>query len=148
MSAFSDVYDGLRTFIPTILTTHTELNNPYDIEDDSDIMYDKSWSLAIGPGENTKRILCNYVTVERDYTLVLTRRYFAPSRDIDARVAAEKLMFEDQMLVIKALVNEPQTASAEKISYNGDTGLQFIGGDRTGFLYLETSLLVEYFEQT
>ena len=142
---FGDVYDALRSKISSTLTTHTELNNPYFLEDDADIMFDRAWALSIGPSTNTNRNICPLVTVGRDFVLTLTERYFAPSRDITARVTAEKTMFNYQLDILKEFADYT-TTDIIKVEYISDNGLEFLEGDRFGFLVLQTLINVEYYE--
>lgn len=143
---FTSVYDSLRTTIAAAITGHRELNNPYILDDDADIMFDKSWTLAIGSAVNTQRSQCPYVTVGREFNFILAQKYSAPHRDITARVDAEKTILNYQLDVLKVL--EPYTTSdIIKVSYVSDNGIEFLGGDRIGYLILQTLINVEYFEQ-
>ena len=147
MSKISSIYDELRTLVGTQLSSHTELNNPYDITDDADTMFDKGWAVGLGPASNTQRqVGCN-MSVARDFVVTITRRYFTPSRDIANRIAAEKLLFEDQLLVIKDIETNPSSSNIAKMVFIGDNGLEFLEGDRFGFIILQSTINVEYFEQ-
>ena len=137
--------DRLRTKITSTLTTHTELNNPYFLNDDADLMFDQAWALSIGPGENTNREFCNKLTVSRDFIITLTQRFYAPSRDITARLTAEKTIFNYQLDLLAGLCDYT-TADIIKVSYVSDNGTEYLDGDRIGFLVLQTLVNVEYFE--
>jgi hypothetical protein len=143
---FTSVYDSLRAAIAAVLTTHRELNNPYILTDDADIMYDKAWTLAIGSGTNTNRTISPYVNIGREFNIVIAQKYSAPQRDITARLTAEKTLLNYQLDVLKAL--EPYTTTdIIKVNYVSDSGIEFLGGDRIGYLILQTLISVEYFEQ-
>lgn len=143
---FTSVYDSLRATIAGVLTTHRELNNPYILTDDADIMYDKAWTLAIGSATNTQRSQCPYVTIGREFNIILAHKYSSPHRDISSRITAEKAILNYQLDVLKVL--EPYTTSdIIKVSYVSDNGIEFLGGDRIGYLILQTLVSVEYFEQ-
>lgn len=145
-SAFSTSYDEMRVLIAATLgATYTELNNPYFVEDDADIMLAKGWTLGIADASNTNRTICNKITVARDLFITMTKRYYAPSRDITARVTAEKELIDDQVNLLKALVVYT-TDSIVKIDYNLDSGINFLAGDRFGILQLDTTVSLEYFE--
>ena len=143
---FTTVYDSLRTVITTVLTTHRELNNPYILTEDADIMYDKAWTLAIGGAQNTQRSQCPYLTIGRDFNLILAQKYSAPHRDITSRLTAEKAILNYQLDALKALENYT-SVDILKISYQNDNGIEFLGGDRIGYLVLQTLINVEYLEQ-
>ena len=95
-SDFSTSYDEIRTKIASVLgITYTELNNPYFVEDEADIMLAKGWTLGIADSNNSNRTICNKITFRRDLVITMTKRYYAPSRDITARVTAEKEIIDD-----------------------------------------------------
>ena len=142
---FTSVYDSLRTAITGVLTTHRELNNPYILTDDADIMYDKAWTLAIGSAENTRRSQCPYLTIGREFNLILAHKYNAPHRDIASRITAEKAILNYQLDVLKVL-EYYTTSDIVKVSYISDNGIEFLGGDRIGYLILQTLISVEYLE--
>ena len=145
MGQISTVYDEIRSQISGVLTTHTELNNPYFIEDDADVNFDNGWCVGLGAADNTNRYVCNKLTVSRDFTFTLTKRVFAVDRDITKRITAEKALFEYQMDVLKVL--DIYTSDVVvKMRYTSDNGLEFLDGDRFGILMLQTTINVEYFE--
>jgi hypothetical protein len=145
-TTFNNVYDDLRTILSTVLSGRTELNNPYFIEDDSDIMFDNAWTVSVGAAQNTDRFVCGKATMRREFILTLANRYFAPSRDISARITAEKTIVNAQLDVIKYIEASPQTVNILQMRYEGDNGLEFLEGDRFGFLILQSTITVEYLE--
>ena len=145
MSDLSTSYDELRTKIAATLTDYTEINNPYLIEDEADVMYHLGWTIGLADSVNTNRTICNKITFGRDFIITMTKRYYAPSRDITARVTAEKTLFDDQITLLKELVVFTSDAIV-KISYTNDSGINFLAGDRFGILQLDTTITLEYFE--
>jgi hypothetical protein len=145
MSDFSTAYDELRVRIASVLTTYTELNNPYVITDDSDLMFDSGWTVGIADAVNTNRTICNKITFGRDLIITLTNRYYGTSRDISARVAAEKTLLDDQIALLQNLVVYT-TDAIVKIAYVNDGGINFLAGDRFGILQLDTTISLEHFE--
>lgn len=145
-TTFNDVYDDVRTICQTVFSTRTELNNPYFVEDDADIMFDNAWTLSIGASTNSNRFICGKASMLRDFVVVLVNRYFAPSRDINARITAEKTIVNAQIDLIKYIEAQPQTDNIVQIRYDSDGGIEFLEGDRFGFLVLQTTIQVEYLE--
>ena len=143
---FSSVYDELRTVLSTVFPDRTELNNPYVIEDDSDLMYDSGYTLGIGTGNNSNRVICGKATVRRDFVVILTNRYTAPSRDIPARIAKEKQLLNAQQDLIKYMESNTSSANIVSMSYTSDNGIEFLAGDRFGFLVLQSIVSIEYVE--
>lgn len=145
MSSISTIYDTLRTQLATTLSSHTELNNPYVLEDEADIMFDAGWTIGLFEGENTNRNLCPKLSLSRNFTVTVTRRTFSPDRDITERVTAEKALFEDMISVIQDL-QCMEDANISKIEYVSDNGLEFLLGDRFNILLIQATFNVEYFE--
>ena len=148
MSNISTIYDELLALVPTILTDHEQLNNPYFIDDETDIKFEKGWTLGFGPGQNTNREVGARFSWNRTFVLSISRRVFAHFRDYDQRITDEKLLLEDQKQLINGL--EPYTSTAiANIRFVGDNGLEFLpgeGGSRFGFLLIHNNVSVEYFE--
>ena len=151
MSNISTAYDAIRSAIGTILPDHTELSNPYFVERESDLNFNKAWGLAFGDATNSNRNISCRLSVQRDFIFVITRKIFKTShRAIDTRIAEEKLLFEDQFLVIQALEKSPvinaSSSGIAKIAYVQDGGLEFVRSDQTNLIMIQTIMNLEYFE--
>lgn len=146
MSVFTSVYEEIRTRVSGTLTAYTELNNPYFIQEDADTMFDSGFAVAAASGENTNRVIASFATMSREFVIILTKRYFATDRDVTTRVTAEKALIEDQIKLIKNLETAPNSDNIAKVQYTNDGGIEFLEGDRFGYLVLQTRINVEYFE--
>jgi len=145
MSKISTVYDELIALVPTILTAHTQLNNPYLLEDEADIQMERGWTLGFGDGENTMRVVGSKISYRRTFILTITRRVFGHLRDYEARIAVEKLLLDDQKALING-IDKYTSNNFAKIEFVGDNGLEFLSGDRFGILLIQNNVAVEYFE--
>jgi hypothetical protein len=145
MSNFENAYDQIRSVIASTLTSYTELNNPYIVTDEADIMLASGYTVGIAEGENSNRNICNRITINRSFVVILTKRYYAPSRDILARVTAEKAIVNDQISILKTLTGYSSN-EVVRINYANDSGINFFGDERYGILQLDTIINVEYFE--
>ena len=145
MSNLATCYDEIRALIASTLSDYTELNNPYVIEDEADLMFDQGWTVGLADAINTNRKICNKITFGRDLVITMTKRYYAPSRDITARITAEKELFDDQKTLLGDLIVFTSSAVV-KIAYTNDSGISFLAGDRFGILQLDTTITLEYFE--
>jgi hypothetical protein len=146
MSLVSDIYNQLRALIPTVLTEHYELVDPYDPENNSDLFNVKGWGIQIGPTSATKRFSgCQKVSQERTFTIVITRNMKIRQNDIPGRIAVEKELFEDQNKIIEAL-ESTEIDATQKVLFDGDGGLGRITGDEpdSAVIYVETNFLIEY----
>jgi hypothetical protein len=143
---FNDVYNEIRALCASVYSDRQELNNPYFVEDDSDLMFDSAYAVGIAGAENSNRTLCANATILRRFNVILTNRYMAPSRDIPTRVTAEKKIINAQLDLVKYLEQNPTTANTIRIKWVSDNGLEFLQGDRFGFFVLVNTIECEYFE--
>lgn len=148
MSKISDAYDALLTRIKAQLTTHIQLPNPYKPEENNEQQLRKGLGLRIGGGQNTNRSIGCQLSVGRDFIMVLTRVVRANEMMTGAKESAIKSLFEDQMLVLKSLEQDPSLGipSAANAIFTDDGGLEYVFTGKDGFIKLETTINVEYFE--
>jgi len=150
MSNVSTVYDALVTRIGTVLSSHRRLTNPYSIEQNMEQILKKGWGIAWGSGENTKRFLSDINSIKRLFPVIICREYKARELDITTKASTEKLLFEDQKLLITDFKNQNQLTVVQGINhvtFSSDEGIQkvaFEGKDQ--FLFLTSIFEVEYFE--
>ena len=87
-------------------------------------------------------------TVERGLTITLTVKWRGTQKDITLRQTAEKLLLEDQFLLINYFTaNAGMTISQVwKIVYNGDNGIEFIFTDKQNYLQIVSNFSLEYSE--
>jgi hypothetical protein len=152
MSAISSVYDSLIGQITSTLPNHKELANPYFPELNDDLTYEHAYGVAFSGGSDPELIIgCGY-SIQRDFEVILTRKIFSglQMRNNEAvlkRREAEKALFEDQILLIKALLNNNtlgQTIIA--IEYQSDNGLEFATSGKSDLIILRSIFSVKYIE--
>ena len=143
---FTSVYDEIRTAISTLYSTKTEINNPYTLEENADIDMKDSWGIAIRAGSNSNRVLCGQATVKRNIEVSLLKRVAMPEKDVTARITGEKALFNDQLDMIKYFEGSPTTTNTVNVRFISDSGIEFLEGDRFGFLVLRSTLELEYVE--
>lgn len=151
MSKVSTTYEAFVTRVETILSTHIELPNPYQIEQNDELALNQGWGVVWGPGQNSQRNLSCNLSVNRDIILVLTRQFITNELSHDHQESVEKLLMEDQYLMIKDIETDPKMGSTDvlKSDYLSDSGIQIISFDdpqKNNFLLLETTFQVEYLQ--
>lgn len=150
MSNVSTVYDALVTRISTVLNTHRRLTNPYSVADNIQQVLMKGWGITWGSGENSKRFLSDINSIRRLFPVIICREFKAREFDVTSKATVEKLLFEDQRLLIQDFKNQNQLTVAQGINhvtFISDEGVQkvpFEGKDN--FLFLTSIFEVEYFE--
>lgn len=147
MSNISTIYDGLVTRLAALFPNHHRLGNPYDLEVNPDLTLTQGWGLAVGGGANTERYVGCQASVERTFTVIITRRYIARENDADTKATTEKLLLED----LKTLVNDAESnysidSSTAIIKYVSDSGIEPVRESQENYLHLSVVLTAEYFE--
>lgn len=146
MSRISTLLDEAHTAVSALLPNHTRLSNPYQIEQNPDNWLDKGYAIAIGPGTNTNRKLSCQLSIERTLVITVTRKYFANDTDAARKYTTEKLLEEDQFLIVKSFEKRsPFQTISVRSAFVGDNGIQIVVPDRP-FYMLQSNFVVEYFE--
>lgn len=152
MSNISTAYDALKTRLQTLYPSgsgYVQLVNPYEVEENTEAALKKGWGIAFGPAVNTERLLSCQLSLERTMTITFTRARFRSEFNISNQETNEKLLFEDQYLLIKDLENEPTINNASsgitKITFTGDAGVESIG-ETDAYIKLVCDFKMEYFE--
>lgn len=150
MSNFTNLYDGIKTRIETVLPSasgYMRLYNPYELNRNPENILRKAWGIAIGSAVNTNRELSCRISIRRDLTVTLTRKAIATDNDSVSKTNTEKDLVEDQLLLIKDFCDNsdlPNTIGI--VEYVSDTGVTRIFDEKENFLALQTTFTVEYFE--
>jgi len=148
MSDISTIFDGVVSRITGLLPNHTRLSNPYAIDENSDHQLKKGFGVALGPGRNTKRIICEKHSVERSIIVTITRQVFAKENDTTKRDDMVKNLLEDHAILIKDAWNIVNyDTGATKFNFEEDSGIEFARfEDGFKFIQIRMTYLVEYIE--
>lgn len=141
---FTEAYAQIRTELQALFASYTEIDNPYDIEQNPEIQLKTAYGITIGTATNATRAICGRADVIRSFDIVLCRRINATMNDSATRITAEKNLFEDQMSIIKKF--EGNIANVKKARYLSDNGIEFLGNDKYNYLVLRSTFEVEYSE--
>ena len=147
MTSISNIRAALETMIDGVVTGYTKIANPYELEKISNVILRKGYGIAFGPGANTNRELCQ-MSVDREFSVVLTREVAATEHDADGRETVEKAIFEDQHLIIKAIEADASVGgTASRGRYISDGGIEYVGIENSRYYALVSNFAIEYFEQ-
>lgn len=153
MSNITTAFDAIKAKMLVLfpeVSGYYQLTNPYDVEENTITMHEKGWGVALGPGTNTNRQLSCRLSVQRDITIVLTRRRYANELDTPSKESAEKSILEDQYTLIKALEKDPTINSSvsgiARFVFASDGGIETILAESDAFIKLVTVFNMEYFE--
>lgn len=144
----SDIYDTLVDRLEAVLPSHNRLSNPYIPEQNPEPTLKQAWGLQYAAGANTNRQVNCHLSLEDQFVVVLTRKYYALELDADSKSNTEKDLLEDRFLVIQDFEKDPSLLeNAAKAVYVSNSGIQFVFNQDKPFYKLEMTFSVEYFEQ-
>lgn len=147
MSAISEIYDAISTFLDTNLgVTGSPLVNPYEVEENPDIVLKRGFGFFLGPAQD-QGTMTNMLMLNRDVIVTLTIETGAAQHNITKRQEAEKLLLEDQGKLIKELHIDPGVSEkVSAISYQADNGFEFVYGEKNNFLMIVSRFQMTYIE--
>lgn len=149
MSRASTAFDAFKARVVAVLPNHSELSNPYSLEQNLETAMRQGFGIQILPAENPKRNLSCKLSVRRGMALVLTRKFYASELNRAAKESVEKQLLEDQYLVIKDLEADPTLGVSSVVTrseWQSDGGIQFVFTDDKPFYSLITNFELEYLE--
>lgn len=149
MSNISDAFDAIKDLLVATFPNHLQLVNPYDLNENTTQSLLKGWGLAIGPGENSNRKLSCQLSIKRSINIPLTRVRHGSSLLVGNKETNEKLLLEDQYLLIKALEKDPTVNNNEVITsmkFQNDQGIQPVFSENDHYIALVSTFEIEYFE--
>lgn len=150
MSQVSNIYNALIAQMELLFPAADgwqRLSTAYKPEENPDIFLRQGWGIAIGPGVNTNRFVnCKY-SLNREITLVLTRKYEALENDPAGKQATELQLFEDQRVFINQIEQDPTVSDTlTTASYGSDGGIEYVRASTDAFLMLRTVIPTEYLD--
>lgn len=147
MSNFSLLYDAIVDRIEAVLPSHTRLPNPYKVNENTELYLRQGFGVALGAATNTNRELSCRISVGRDFSVVLTRKFYSIESGVSNKESVEKQLIEDQILLIRDFCDNSALPGALGIvSYSSDGGIEYVFNEKDNFLVLNTTFTVEYFE--
>lgn len=147
MTAIATIYDAIITKVSGQLTTFKRIPNPYALNENTALLMRKGYGLSIGAGSNTQRYVGCLITWQREYTIGLISQVVNTENDTTGRASVEKDLIDAHDLILKAFESDPTMAGVcIKAIVQSDNGIDYIEAERSKYLALEISLLVEYQE--
>lgn len=148
MSNVSNAYDAFVARVEAVLPNHARLSNPYAPEQNIEGILKQGWGLGMGSSTNTKRELSCRVSIRREFSLVLTRKFYSREADVTGKASVEKQLMEDQLLVVKDLcANSDLSGLIGVVEFEGDGGIEQVFGEKDQFLALRSTFTAEIWEQ-
>lgn len=147
MTKISSIIDELGTFVGGLLPSKTRLPNPYDILENPEILLRNGYGIALADGANSNRLVSCKLSVQRTFTIILTKQITTTENNVTQLLDIEKSLYEEHYTLIKA-VEEPITlgGNAAQVRFTDDPGTAFVSAERGKYYILSPNVLVEYLE--
>ncbi len=148
MSKVTTLYEDLIAKMVSLYPDHKRLHNPYSVSENNERFLQKGWGIQVLSGNNSQRQVSCQLSVERDFGIVLSRKWFSMEQRTAQKETAEKALLEDQFLLLDAF-----SGAADQISdaivrsqFVSDSGILFVTGEKDNFIHVVTLVRIEYFE--
>lgn len=148
MSKTTDVYNALKARIVAVLDTkYTQISNVNNLEMNGENQLRLGYGVKFDGGDNTQRMIPKKLSVDRDFTVILTRKLFTTNSGATQTEAATLDLMEDQKLILDDIEIDHKLASTAVLQarYTSDTGVDSIE-DSENFLKIETTIRIEYLD--
>lgn len=147
MSDISTIHAGYVAVTVAALTSYVRIPNPYDPQENADLLLDKGFGLAIGEDENTGRMAKPTLSLARQFRILLINQISSHEQDVSGRSDQSLLLMEDAFTLIKAIEGDFTLNGEDHITtYQGSNGISFLIADRARYFSTELTFETEYFE--
>lgn len=153
MSNVSDILDRFSTVVESQVSGIKQIPNPYDPESAPQTYLQNAYGLGYGPGFNASDAIDNCdLFITREIAVMQLKEVAKVSTDQAGIEAQLKTMLENELLIIKAITNDPQLSDdgAGTVALNArftDTDApEFLIGERGRYFRTLTLFEVLYKE--
>lgn len=141
------IYDNLVLRVQATLPSYFRIPNPYAPDENPELFLRKGFGVGIGPGENTRRLVCGFFSITRTFTIILINQVLTTDSNSTDRGNFERDLMEDHYSLLNALeVDNNLGGAAVRLNFTNDSGIQFVEGDYGKYTLCEISFDVEYLE--
>lgn len=147
MSKVTTIRAAVEALVVGELAAYNQCANPYVPEANSQLTLTKGFGVGVGPGEPFKSDICSRYGQRRLFNVLLVNLVTAMVNDVAAFHALETSLLEDLHLLRKKFEAEFTFGGvAIQSDYVGDSGIQFLSGDKFKFLSISVDYAVVYRE--
>lgn len=144
-SNITTVFNQMISMVGAQLSTHKRLNDPYNLEENPEMLLRKGWGVRIGPGVNSERCISPEYYLNRTFEVVIVREAVAKDSDPSRREASHLELLEDLHTILDEAVSENTLYnSAVNIKYVSDGGLDEIFVFEKPYNLIVAQFTVEY----
>lgn len=148
MTKIADIKSAVETKLSTALgSSYARIPNPYSLDENTMLILRNGYSVAVGSGTNTDRLINCGTSWEREFVIGVVTQVVTTENNTTKRETFVQAILDAHRLVLQAFENDVTLGGLViKALVAGDGGVSFIDGARGKFLAVEISLLVEYLE--
>lgn len=147
MSQITTIYDNIHAAMSALFPSKLEMSDPVVIENNDGATLDDGYGIAISSGVNTNRQLCDSYSVERTFTITLSKLNPGTHKSITIYDNTSKALLEELHLLIQNInSNVAIRNSVSVIDWLSDGGIERFSGDSKQFLIIRATFKLEYFE--
>lgn len=149
-TAITDIITNLYTLVINNLSTYTELRDPYEIENNTELFLKAGFAIAVGEASNeeSQSTSCHRWT-RRNFTITLTNKITTTRENKAAIKTLQKNLMEDQETILQAIYDD-STLSSKVVDckYVSDSGIQYLDVETIKYFQIDTTIEVLYIKQT
>ena len=141
MSKISTVYLSLISSIEAAFSGKVRLHNPYQLEENPDIVRKDAWGLRVLDANREELEFCN-LSLNRSFTLVFLRQFISLSGKEDGFDNVTALILEDQQTAANLLFSPNElgiAATVDKIDISNISGIQELTTGEKRYLFGEVT---------
>lgn len=148
MSKVTNIFNLFENVIIDSLPGKTKIPNPFSVENNSDNFLKDGYGIYYGAAAVSDIEFPTYQVYSREIVVIFTREVHRVGSDSDALTEKQNLILEDQNNLIDSLANSRNFDSdVIRLEFTGDSGLDFVFGDKFNFLSITTTFEVSYKEE-
>jgi hypothetical protein len=139
MSKISDVYSAVISSIETLYPQKTRLHNPYNIDDNPDLVRKNSWGLKVESATREETEFCN-LSLNRSFTIVFLRQFVTLAGKEDGFDSVTVGILEDQQSFSNTFYSPSelnQQSKIDRIEIGNISGIQEVVSGEKKYLFGE-----------
>ena len=144
MSKISTIYPAIISTIETLFPAKTRLHNPYNVEENPDLVRKNAWGLRVESAEKVDQEFCD-LSLSRQYTVIFVRNFVSLQGKEDGFDATTVSILEDQQSLTSALYSTDrigQSALIDIIDIVSISGVQELKTDEKKYLLCEVTFTI------
>lgn len=148
MTKIADIKSAVEAKLSGALgSSFARIPNPYALDENTMLILRNGYSVAVGSGTNTNRLINCGTSWEREFVVGIVTQVVTTENNTTKRESFIQGILDAHRLVLQAFENDVTLGGLViEAIVQGDGGLTYIDQTRGKFMAMEISLLVEYLE--